>query len=251
MSKIVSECPACGARLRIAALHCKDCGMELRSDFSLSPFDSLQAEQYEFLTTFLKHRGNLSFVQYELGISYPAAKKRLDNLISALGLIDKENEKKEEAIDMSNWFVQKNSSKASEIVKQKLMENGGKAIVYTAHGLPCQIWGNSDGISFLSDKLPKPFRYDVFDVIIELLVSQGGRARKGNGRNHRLGQPNCDETTVVGAIGLNYFLAEIGKSVYDPVFVLAAVLDWAGIAHNGRGELILTADYQKQLDSNH
>ena len=35
-----------------------------------------------------------------------------------------------------------------------------------------------------------------------------------------------------------------GMSVFDPVFVLSAILDWAGIAHNGRGYLELTAEYQ-------
>jgi len=39
-------------------------------------------------------------------------------------------------------------------------------------------------VSFLSGKLPLslPYRYEVFDVITDLLISQGGRARKGDGR---------------------------------------------------------------------
>ena len=40
---------------------------------------------------------------------------------------------------------------------------------------------------------------------------------------------------------------ELGASVYDPVFVMAAVLEWAGIAENGRGELILTNEYKSML----
>ncbi len=40
---------------------------------------------------------------------------------------------------------------------------------------------------------------------------------------------------------------ELGASVYDPVFVMAAVLEWAGIAKNGRGELILTNEYKSIL----
>ena len=86
MMKVISECPACGKRLKITALHCSDCGLELRNDFQFSPFDSLDAEQTEFLFLFLKHRGNMSSVQGELGISYPSAKKRLDSLLMALGL---------------------------------------------------------------------------------------------------------------------------------------------------------------------
>lgn len=150
-------------------------------------------------------------------------------------------------IDMSTWFVQENSKKASDIIKRKLIENNGRVIVRTARGLPCEIRAASDGVSFLSNKLPinPPYRYEVFDIIVDLLISQGGRAKKGNGRNHRLGEAECDETTVVGAIGYHYAHAESGKSVYDPVFVLAAVLEWAGIASNERGELVLTAHYQE------
>ena len=78
------------------------------------------------------------------------------------------------------------------------------------------------------------------------MISQGGRAKKGNGR-HKLGDPDCNETTVVGFIGYNYFHYETGKSVPDPVFMLAAVLEWAGIASNERGELVLTTNYQEKL----
>ena len=94
-----------------------------------------------------------------------------------------------------------------------------------------------------------PYRYEVFDEIVKLLISQGGRARKGNGRNFKLGEPDCDETTVVGAIGYNYAHKETGTSVFVPVFALAAILEWAGIANNERGELVLTASYQEILHS--
>ena len=253
MSKVISECPACGTKLRITSLRCTGCGMELRNDFELSLFDSLSPEQTGFLTTFLKQRGNMSSVQSELGISYPTAKKRLDDLLMALNLVEENQQivEDEGVIDMSTWYVQEDSRKASDIIKRKLMENNGRVIVHTARGLPCEIRAAPDGVSFFSNKLPinPPYRYEVFDVIVDLLISQGGRAKKGNGRNHRLGEPECDETTVVGAIGYQYAHAESGKSVYDPVFVLAAVLEWADIASNERGELVLTAGYREICSS--
>ena len=225
--------------------------MELRNDFELSPFDSLSPERMNFLIAFLKQRGNMSLVQNELGLSYPTAKRKLDDLLEALGLVDEnqQNIKDEGTVDMSTWCVKENSNRASDIIKKKLMENGGRVVVYSARGLPCTISAAPDGVSFLSNKLPcnPPYRYEVFDVIVDLLISQGGHARKGNGRNYKLGEPDCDETTVVGAIGYNYTHAETGKSVYDPVFVLAAVLEWAGIASNERGELVLTAGYRERL----
>lgn len=256
MSKVISECPACGTKLRITSLRCTGCGMELRNDFELSLFDALNPEQMDFLITFLKHRGNMSSLQSDLGLSYPAAKKRLDDLLAALNLVedsrqDPQRIKDREEIDMSSWYVNENSTKASDIIKRKLMENNGRAVVHTAQGLPCEIRAASDGISFLCNKLPgsHSWRYEVFDVIVELLISRGGRARKGNGRNFKLGEPGCDETTVAGAIGYQYFRAQSGESVLDPVFVLAAILEWADIARNGRGELVLTASYREMCSS--
>ena len=246
MPKVIPNCPACGTKLRITSLRCSGCGMELRNDFDLSPFDMLNPKEVDFLITFLKQRGNMSSVQSELGLSYPAAKKRLDDLLVALNLAEDSPQKNgnEEVIDMSDWHVPEDSKKASDIIKRKLMENSGRVIVHTIQGFPCEIRAASDGVSFHCNKLPS-YRYEVFDVIVDLLISQGGRAKKGNGRNHRLGEPECDETTVVGAIGYHYFHTESGHSVLDPVFVLAAVLEWADIANNERGELVLTASYRE------
>lgn len=253
MAKVISECPSCGAPLKIAVLRCTGCGMELHNDFRLSPFDLLTDEQLRFLISFLRQRGNMSSLQGKMGISYPTAKKKLDDLLIALKLENSNSQKKsvEENMDMSNWYVPKDSSRASDIVKRMLIENNGRAVVHTARGLPCEIKLASDGVSFLSNKLPlnPPYRFEVFDVIVNLLVSQGGRARKGNGRNSKLGEPNCDDTTVVGTIGYNYAHKKTGTSVFDPVFVLAAILEWAGIANNERGELVLTSAYQEVLRS--
>ena len=49
MAKVISECPSCGGALKIAVLRCSDCGMELHNDFQRGPFDSLTADQTEFL----------------------------------------------------------------------------------------------------------------------------------------------------------------------------------------------------------
>lgn len=252
MAKMISYCPVCSNKLNISTLTCKGCGMELKNDFELSAFDSLNPEQYTFLITFLKHRGNLNAVQKELNVSYPTAKKQLDNLLVSLNLLDDtaDSAESQEVIDMSTWTIPEDSNKASDIIKLKLMENGGKATVYTTRGIPCDIRAASDGISFISSKLPinPPWQYKVFDIIVDLLVSQGGTAEKGNGRNYKLGEGKCTEKTVVGAIGYHYLGKSFGDSVYDPIFVLAAVLEWAGIAHNGRGELTLTDSYRRKIN---
>lgn len=205
-----------------------------------------------FPTTVLRERLTVRIAPSpDCVMSYPTAKRRLDEILLALDLYEEEDTSitEREEIDMRNWFTDHTSTKASEIIKTKLKKNGGRVIVYTARGLPCEICVAADGISFESDKLPiKPaYRFDVFDIVVELLKKQNGRAKKGNGRNYRLGDENCDDTTVVGYIAKNYSHKNDGDSVYDPVFVLAAVLEWADIAKNERGELVLTANYRAKL----
>lgn len=100
---------------------------------------------------------------------------------------------------------------------------------------------------FLFTVIFETARKSIYDIVVDLLLANGGKARKGNGRNHKMGEPECDETTVVGAIGKYYWGKEDGESVLDPVFVVAAVLEWAGIARNERGELSLTSYYRSML----
>ncbi len=245
MKQLISQCPSCNGSLRISTLQCPDCGMELKNDFELSIFEQISSEQYSFLLAFLQNRGNLKEVQADLQISYPTAKKKLDELLIALGLNERAEEEEKE-IDMRNLHIDYSSNRASEIIKAKLKENGGHVTVYTARGLPCEIYAEADGKSFTSDKLPikPPYEYAVFDVVVDLLKKQGGQARKGNGRNYKLGDAECDETTVVGAVAIHSG-RKTGESVYDPVFVMAAVLEWAGVATNGRGYLQLTPEFKK------
>lgn len=59
----------------------------------------------------------------KLGISYPTAKKKLDELLLQLNL---RGEEESEAFDMSLFTPKESSStKASDIVRSKLYENGG------------------------------------------------------------------------------------------------------------------------------
>jgi hypothetical protein len=228
--------------------------MELRNTFELSAFDRLSEDEFTFLLTFLRKRGNLKKLQEELCLSYPAAQKKLDRLLRSLGLMDEQEttDKSKEEMDMTfvrEWKTDPDSVKASEMIKAKLKKSGGRVVVSTVRGLPCEMIANPDGESFSSDKLPitPSYRYDVFDVIVDCLQENGGSARKGDGRKYKYGDPECDDTTVVGAIARNYFGKRYGDSTYDPVFVLAAVLEWAGIASNERGYLKLTDDYREKI----
>lgn len=246
-----SVCPVCGDRLNISKLSCPSCKAEFPVEENISEYDRLDAAQSDFLRTFLTCRGNMKDVQNKIGISYPTAKKRLDELLKALGIADNNVENRKETVNAAMLErADDNSINASDIIKNKLIDCGGIATVRSVSGNSYVVRANADGISFTCDELPitPPYEYRVFDVIVSLLFRNGGKARKGNGRNYRFGYGDCTEDTIVGCIAKEYAGKKEGMSVFDPVFVLSAILDWAGIAHNERGYLELTAEYRTRAE---
>ena len=135
----------------------------------------------------------------------------------------------------SAW--QTDGKKASEIIREKIRQAGGR-IEVISFNRKYRYDITVTGDSFTCPKLPRAFGFDVFDVIVSLLHRLGGKAKKGSGRK-RVGHEKCSGDTVVGTIALEYLGKQEGDSVIDPVFVLAAVLDWAGIAANERGRIRL------------
>lgn len=82
----IGKCPICEGSLRVTELSCPSCSTRLVTDLETCPFCNLKPEALRFLTIFLKSRGNIKEVEKELGISYPTVRRRLDDLLAALGL---------------------------------------------------------------------------------------------------------------------------------------------------------------------
>ena len=137
----MKECPACGEKLHIGRLICPGCHAEFPTDTPLSAYDYLTADESAFLTALLTCRGNLKEVQTSLGISYPSAKKKLDGVLESLGLKEKKtfiNIK--ENPDMLHFSAaHTDSTRASDIVKSKLLACGGSAVIPIASGKTCRI----------------------------------------------------------------------------------------------------------------
>lgn len=248
-SKLLSYCPSCNGLLKITSLTCEDCGMELRGEFEpeLGFFADISLEQRAFLITFLKCRGNMSQVQTELQISYPTAKKRLDDVLSDMGLQKKEEIKSREVIDVKSWQIGEDKTRASEIVKRKLKECGGRTMITSYSGRQYEVWAEPDGMKFGCSALHgNTYYYDMFDKVVEFLERNGGKARKGIGRAP-LGSEKCGLDTVAGAILQDYFGVSIGGSGFDPSFAIVAILDWAGVIHNRRGYVELTIQYREAV----
>lgn len=100
--KVLSKCPVCNSKLKIAKLRCNKCGTVIENDFEFSKFEYLEDEQLNFMEVFLKCRGNIKDVEKELGISYPTVRAKLDDVVSALGytVVKKPTINSKEILDM-------------------------------------------------------------------------------------------------------------------------------------------------------
>jgi hypothetical protein len=81
-----SDCPVCGDRLAVTRLGCGTCGTELAGLFAPCDYCALDDRESELLRVFLASRGNLREVEKHLGVSYPTARARFNDLLRTLGL---------------------------------------------------------------------------------------------------------------------------------------------------------------------
>ena len=81
-----STCPVCSDRLQVTQLGCSTCGTALSGQFSQSEFDVLDDADRDVLRVFLASRGNMKELERHLGVSYPTARARFDDLLRKLGL---------------------------------------------------------------------------------------------------------------------------------------------------------------------
>ena len=81
----IATCPSCNARLKVSRMLCAECGLSVEGDFTTSRLGLLAPAQQEFVEIFLASRGNIREVERVLGISYPTVRKRLDEVLTALG----------------------------------------------------------------------------------------------------------------------------------------------------------------------
>ena len=79
------KCPTCGQDLEVREVACPSCETVVRGRWAASPFSRLTPDQQNFLTLFVRSRGNLSDVERTLGVSYPTVRAKLEEIIGALG----------------------------------------------------------------------------------------------------------------------------------------------------------------------
>ncbi len=85
MNPVIGKCPICQDDLIITRLHCRNCDTTLEGHFTLGRLYQLAPEQLEFVELFVRCEGKINRVEQELGMSYPAVRARLTEVINAMG----------------------------------------------------------------------------------------------------------------------------------------------------------------------
>ena len=85
MNPILTTCPVCEERMSITRLHCRNCDTTIEGHFDLGRFGRLNADQMNFLETFVRCEGKLNRMEPEMGMSYPTLRARLNEIIQTMG----------------------------------------------------------------------------------------------------------------------------------------------------------------------
>lgn len=85
MNPVIGQCPICGESLSVTRLHCRNCDTSIEGHFAMGRLYHLNPEQLRFVETFMKCEGKINRVEQEMGLSYPAVRARLTEVIQALG----------------------------------------------------------------------------------------------------------------------------------------------------------------------
>lgn len=82
-----------------------------------------------------------------------------------------------------------------------------------------------------------------FDGIVEFIRQNGGRVEKGNCRNSKVGYGSCAQGTLCYYVATECYGHKIGESSFDPIFIISAILENAGICKNDRGYIQIKAEF--------
>lgn len=139
--------------------------------------------------------------------------------------------------------------RVSEYLKEFYLLNGKRVMVTTLRGKQHEICLSNDGTYFYSytglrsNKNNNVLYLNWFDGIVDFVKQNGGRVDKGGCRNSKVGEGNCAEGTLCYYVATECFGKGDGESAFDPIFIVAAILENAGICKNERGYIELSAEF--------
>jgi hypothetical protein len=115
MSKLVTTCPSCHSGLKVTQLKCPECSLQIGQDAEIPALFRLEADELDFVVSFVKLSGSLKDMAAKLGLSYPTVRNRLDEIIEKLNENDATLEKQRTFILTS---LEKGELTAKQAAKQ-------------------------------------------------------------------------------------------------------------------------------------
>lgn len=107
-----------------------------------------------------------------------------------------------------------------------------------------------DGV-YVDNLKAQPFLpWETFSEAVNCIRENGGKAKKGNVTNSKLGDSNLGLDTLEGHIASKVYGCRIGDTVLKRVTPIASILAWAGICENTRGQIILISN-EKELHASY
>jgi hypothetical protein len=85
MHPLPSQCPICQGEIIVTRISCRDCSTTIDGRFSSRTFSQLTPDQMDFVETFVRLEGKIKHMEKELEVSYPTIRKKLYEVIHALG----------------------------------------------------------------------------------------------------------------------------------------------------------------------
>ncbi|WP_292388081.1 chromosome segregation ATPase [Methanosarcina sp. UBA5] len=106
----------------------------------------------------------------------------------------------------------------------------------------------TDGV-YVDNLKKEPFLpWEIFSEAVNYIKENGGKVKKGNATNSRLGDPNLGLDTLEGYIASKVYSCRIGDPVFKRVTPVASILAWAEICENTRGQIGLLSE-EKELQT--
>lgn len=143
---------------------------------------------------------------------------------------------KSEPIKTVDGFI-----KASDIIRQKLIDCGGKAIYHNSRKEHEFFYdGSKDAFCSPTGLGNGKFELAIFDVVVDLMIEQGGKGLKGNARSgDKLGFGANRIDTIDGVIAYRHDGTKIGTASFGYFSAVLPIMEWAEIVviHRGYAEL--------------
>ncbi|MFZ3076241.1 MAG: hypothetical protein WA114_08715 [Psychrobacter glacincola] len=181
-------------------------------------------------------------------MSYPAAKKKLADILEKLKLtLQKPAERSELPMQIiKNTTIKNTDSPVVKKIKEKLNSSEGIASIPLYSGDSCDIWFDEGDRGLVSPKIPpkNQLGWEAFDAAVEVVTNNGGKAKKGNAQSGaKLGSEKLMLDSVEGYIAHKVHGVQEGETAFGPGFVICAILDWAEVCKNERGYLRISPTF--------